>query len=92
MTSLAVDRVRLRHGEDLAPFERIEGLGGSHPSEWYDTEQNIIDSLNNCSKTFYIVVKGKRVWIVPALREGRLYLKTDLDKNDPDELLALPRF
>ena len=91
MTVFQVDQVKLRTGDDLAPHQRIEGLGGKQPHPWFDTEEKIIESLNNCTKTFYTIVRGKRAWIIPGFFEERLYLKTDLDQRDPQKLLDLPQ-
>ncbi|MEK6225541.1 MAG: DUF3892 domain-containing protein [Chloroflexota bacterium] len=69
------------------PHHGITHLGGAN---WRWTRQQVIDSINNGTNTFYTLVGGRRanvgVWNGP----GGPYVKTYADGAWNDNLLALP--
>jgi hypothetical protein len=72
----------------LNTHEGITHLGGA---SWRWTRQEVIDSINNHTNTFYTLVNGKRaeIGIVNKGQPGA-YLRTHADNQWNDNLLALP--
>ncbi len=77
------------------PHERIEGLGGIHNRHhWYLSEALILEELQKSelarSSAFQLTINRHEVFVILAVHNGRMYLKTPLDDYAPDTLLALP--
>lgn len=69
------------------PHERIVGIGGAG---WWRAEDDAIRDVERDSKSYYVSVGGKRVWVIVATHNGRKYLKTEADGYAPNNLLSLP--
>jgi hypothetical protein len=63
-----------------------------NPNSWYWTREQIIDSINNRSNTFYVLEKGNRSVVgVINPQDGRApFLRTYADGAWNDNLLSLP--
>lgn len=73
--------------------ERIRNIGGINPNgtRWKLSESEAIQGIKDGKWSFYIErPRGHRVGVIIATREGREYLKTEEDGEQPDNLLALP--
>jgi Protein of unknown function (DUF3892) len=72
------------------PHERIQGIGGTDKgTRWSRSEDNAIADVKKDTKSYYVLVEGKTVWVVVAKHEGREYLKTEADGYAPNNLLSL---
>ncbi|MEI2432838.1 DUF3892 domain-containing protein [Lysobacter yananisis] len=75
------------------PHERITHIGG-YPAEgggnWKWTLEHAIDEIEAGRWRFYVSVGGQSVWVIVAIRNGRKYLKTQNDGDEPNNLLSLP--
>jgi hypothetical protein len=68
------------------PYEGITYLGGDG---WRWTRQQVINSINNGTNTFYTLVGGKRANISVIKGPNGPYLRTHADGQWNDNLLAL---
>lgn len=68
------------------PYEGITHLGGL---EWRWTRQQVINSINDKTNTFYTKVNGNRSNIGVVNRATGSYLRTYADGEWNDNLLAL---
>ncbi|BCT92474.1 hypothetical protein LYSHEL_14980 [Lysobacter helvus] len=66
---------------------RISHVGGWG---WKFTQEETIDHIETGRLRCYINVLGEDVWIVVATRNGRKYLRTEIDDEDSNALLNLP--
>ena len=72
------------------PHERTKGIGGVHQSKsWYLPLDDAIAGIESGKWQFYTSVNGKSVWVVIATHNGRKYLKTEADGDQPNNLLSL---
>jgi hypothetical protein len=62
---------------------------GNPATPWKWTRQQVIDSINNGSNTFYTQVNGKRANIAVVDGQNGQYLRTHADGQWNDNLLAL---
>jgi Protein of unknown function (DUF3892) len=69
------------------PHEGITHLGGI---TWKWTRQQVIDSINSGSNTFYTLVGGKRASVGVVNGGNGQYVRTHADGYWNDNLLALP--
>ncbi|MEK7415887.1 MAG: DUF3892 domain-containing protein [Planctomycetota bacterium] len=69
------------------PHEGITHLGGA---TWQWTRQQVIDSINAKTNTFYTLVNGKRANIGVVNGSNGDYVRTYADNVWNDNLLALP--
>jgi hypothetical protein len=75
----------------LDPYHRIANVGGKDNGGWKITLDNAIRFIENGEwefKTRPPVGHGQKV--VVATRLGHKYLKTEADRDTPDNLLSLP--
>lgn len=70
---------------------RIDSIGGSSGGGWKLRLDDAISRIEGGKEAFWTTANGKSVWVVVAVRNGRKYLKTELDGAEPNNLLALPR-
>lgn len=72
--------------------ERITHIGGvaANSTRWKLTEAEAITGIENGTWQFYVSRGGTTVDVIVAQREGRKYLKTRNDGEQPDNLLSLP--
>lgn len=75
------------------PYERITHVGGSPGSDtsrWTWTLEHAIQEIESGRWRLYVEVNNDLVWLVVASRNGRKYLKTQNDGDEPNNLLSLP--
>jgi hypothetical protein len=72
------------------PHEGITHVGGPGGGGWKWTRQQVIDSINAKSNTFYTQVGGRRADIAVVQGAQGPYLRTHADGQWNDNLLALP--
>jgi hypothetical protein len=72
------------------PYEGITHLGGSGGSGWKWTRQQVIDSINSSTNSFYTYVNGRRADISVVNGPNGPYVRTHADGQWNDNLLALP--
>lgn len=73
------------------PHDRITNVGGTNGdgSRWSLTQVKAIDGTENGTWQFYVSVNGQMVDVIVANRNGRKYLKTRNDGEQPNNLLSL---
>lgn len=77
--------------EHQNPHERIQGIGGvANGARWWRAEDDAIRDVERDSKSYYVSVGGRTVWVAVASHNGRKYLKTEADGYAPNNLLSLP--
>lgn len=69
------------------PHEGITHLGGAG---WRWTRQQVIDSINSRTNTFFTLVNGKRADIAVVHGSNGPYVQTHADGQWNNNLLALP--
>ncbi len=69
------------------PYEGITHLGGPR---WRWTRQEVVDSINQKTNTFYTLVNGKRANIGVVDGPNGQYVQTYADGQWNNNLLALP--
>ncbi|MGE0266659.1 MAG: DUF3892 domain-containing protein [Candidatus Obscuribacterales bacterium] len=69
------------------PHEGITHLGGN---DWKWTRQQVIESIEGKTNTFYTQVKGSRAAVGVVNGSNGKYLRTHADGEWNDNLLALP--
>lgn len=72
------------------PHEGITHLGGKGGNGWRWTRQQVIDSINAKSNTFYTFEDGKRADVAVIHGPNGDYVRTHADGQWTDNLLALP--
>ena len=76
--------------DDSDPDRRLEGLGGPGGGGWYRDIDYLIAGIEAKAYNLWTTTpQGKSVWVVIAVRNGRQYLKTEVDGIEPNNLLAL---
>jgi hypothetical protein len=60
-----------KRGNHFNPHERIEGIGGNYPSQWYTIEETAIRNVERDPRSYYASVSGNSVWVVVAVHNGR---------------------
>lgn len=74
---------------------RIDSIGGatggSGGGGWCIPLDEAIAGIENGTWRFWTHANGKSVWVIVAKRNGKKYLKTEADGDEPNNLLSLPR-
>ena len=76
--------------------QRVSHIGGtnSNGTAWKYTEEDAIKGIKTERWKFYVTVDRQGdshgVWLQVASHQGREYLKTDADGEEPNTLLSLP--
>jgi hypothetical protein len=76
------------------PHERITHIGGVNAdgTRWRLSEEEAIAGIKQDKWRFWTSGGGKTAWVVIARSaQGHEYLKTEPDRVQPDNLLALPQ-
>jgi hypothetical protein len=74
------------------PHERITHVGGrTSQGPWKLTQEEAIQMIENKTWSFYVSVRGDTVLVIVSSRNGRKYLKTQNDGDEPNNLLSLPQ-
>ena len=77
----------------VSPHHRIRAIGGTGRDgrTWRLGEEAAIAAIDNENASFYVEQpRGHRIDIVVGQGLGKRYLKTEIDGESPDTLLALP--
>lgn len=73
---------------------RIDSIGGASGGEggggWCIKLDVAIKGIEDEKWRFWTHANGKSVWVIIATRNGRKYLKTEADGDEPNNLLSLP--
>lgn len=83
----------IRKNDFYNPCDRITHVGGVEPDgkPWKLTQREAIQGIEAGKWRFHVAVKGKRDWVIVAFNPfGSLYLKTENDEVEPNNLLNLP--
>lgn len=74
---------------------RIDSIGGATGSKnggpWCISLHAAIKGIEDGTWRFWTSVNGNSVWVIIATRNGKKYLKTEADGDEPNNLLSLPR-
>jgi hypothetical protein len=70
--------------------ESITHLGGTAGGGWKWTKQQVVNSINDGTNTFYTLVDGKRANL-HVVKNNPDYVQTVADGQWSNNLLALPR-
>jgi hypothetical protein len=80
-----------KRGGHYNPHERITHVGiQTVRSRERHTQEQVIYWIDTRQHSFYVVRNGRSVEVMVASRNGRKYLKTEANGNEPNNLLALP--
>ncbi len=72
-------------------YERITHIGGYVTSHWRITRDDAIRFIENNEWRFYVTIDSRTTWIMVATSpDGKKYIKTEADPDQPDSLLSLP--
>lgn len=72
-------------------YERITNIGGTHNNaRWKEAQESAISQIEAKTHEYYTDHKGETAEVTVASRDGRKYLKTKNDGEQPDNLLSLP--
>lgn len=71
-------------------YHAITHVGGFVTEKWKITRDDAISKIERGEWRFFTSIGAHRVNVVVAIREGRKYLKTEADRDTPDNLLSLP--
>ncbi len=72
------------------PYESITHVGGTGGGGWRWTRQQVVDSINAKTNTFFTLVDGNRGDIGVVNGPNGPYLRTHADGQWNDNLLSLP--
>lgn len=74
---------------------RIDSIGGANGAKggghWCIKLDAAIKGIEEGMWRFWTSVNGNSVWVIIAKRNGKKYLKTEADGDEPNNLLSLPR-
>ena len=74
---------------------RIDSIGrtsgGTGGGGWCIKLDVAIKGIEDGKWRFWTSANGKSVWVIIAKRNGKKYLKTEADGDEPNNLLSLPR-
>jgi hypothetical protein len=72
---------------------RIDSIGGSSGGTdgggWCIKLDVAIKGIEDGTWRFWTSANGKSVWVIIAKRNGKKYLKTEVDGDEPNNLLSL---
>jgi hypothetical protein len=88
MADVRVSYVRKRVGENS--HEAITHVGGTGGGGWEWTREQVIQSINNGSNTFYVLRGEVRADIGVVSGQSGLFLRAHAGGNWTDDLVILP--
>ena len=90
MADLRIDCINKT--DRASAHERIHNVGGvQNGTRWKQTETASIAAIESGQHTYYVEQPvGHRVNVIIAQLNGKKYLKTEADGEQPNNLLALP--
>lgn len=73
--------------------DRITHIGWVNPNgnNWKLTQEEAIRDIKNWKYSFFVEVRWDRVKVIVSSRNGREYIKTENDWDEPNNLLSLPQ-
>lgn len=76
---------------DWKPCESIKSVGGKNVdgSKWTKLVSDVVKSIEDDKKDYYVEVDGKRADVKVVSREGKKYIRTEKDDTTKDNLLSL---
>lgn len=82
--------------DGLDTDRRIDSIGGikgaaNSGGPWKLKLNDAISGIESGKWKFWTHANGKSVWVIVANRNGRKYLKTEADGDEPNNLLSLPK-
>jgi hypothetical protein len=91
-STMTVQVMCINKTDRFSAHERIRNIGGVNGdgSRWRLSVDDAIAGIEAGKWRFYTHVQGKSVWVVIAMLNGRKYLKTEADGEQPNNLLSLP--
>lgn len=75
------------------PHQRIKEVGGinNNGTRWKFSQEAIIEDIETGQYKYYVSIDNRTVPVIVAKTPaGKKYLKTELDGEQPDNLLKLP--
>lgn len=78
-----------KRGGHSNPHERITHLGVASRTTPY-TQEQVINWIETGTHSFFVSRPAGSAWVIVANRNGRKYLKTQADGDEPNNLLSLP--
>jgi hypothetical protein len=92
--ALTVEVSCVNKGDGLEPHERILYIGGIDATgeRWKLSQEAAVQGTEAGSWHFYVGIPDQEsAWVIVAVTpDGRKYLKTDIDGDQPTNLLTLP--
>jgi uncharacterized protein DUF3892 len=91
---MAIEVRCINKSDRTNPHERIRSIGGTNAdgTRWKLTQPEAVEGIQSGKWSFYVErPSGDRVAVVVARSAyGNLYIKTEADGDQPNNLLALP--
>ncbi len=72
-----------------SPYKCISHIGGYG---WCFSQEQAVSAIFNQQYYFYTHINDRTVNIIIGSEDGNPYLKTEIDREQPEQLLALPDF
>ena len=82
----------INKSDRYSPHERITHVGGvfSTGNRWKQTQEQTIREIEGGEWAYFVEVGGSRIDVIVATHNGRKYIKTRSDGEQPNNLLSLP--
>ena len=83
----------INKSDRMNPHERIINVGGVNPDgrRWKMSQAEAIQGANDLRWKFFVIRGNRKVYVVVGLSQfGHLYLHTEADGHNENNLLSLP--